>query len=95
MLLPKEKKNMRVVIKGRVFRTIRSFYLVAIEKHPTLDMATVLKKEKRLYDSLQSLGDTYFLYNTPRYIKEWQGKGYLDFICEDFHFAFKLSVLPS
>lgn len=86
---------MRVLIKEKVYQSVASFYEAALERHPALNEQTVRNKEERLYHSLLSLGEIYFLCNAPRYIDEWREAGYLDYICEDFHFAFQLSVLPS
>lgn len=86
---------MRVLIKEKVYQSVAAFYEAALERHPALDEQTVRNKEERLYHALLSLGETYFLYHSPRYIDEWRKAGYLDFIYEDFHFAFQVSVLPS
>ena len=86
---------MRVIIHENVYQTVEDFYMAAMEKHPTLDIQTVLNKEQRLYNALQTLGRTYYLYNEARYILDWKRMGYLDFIYEDFHFAFRIAVLPS
>ena len=86
---------MRVIVHEAVYQAVDEFYAAAIKKHPTLDMATVLKKEDRMYKALQSLGNTYYLYRESRHIVEWKRKGYLDFIYEEFHFAFHVVVLPS
>lgn len=55
----------------------------------------MLKKEERMYNALQTLGNTYYLYREPRYIVDWKRKGYLDFMYEEFHFAYRVAVLPS
>lgn len=86
---------MRVIIRDTVYQAVEDFYVAAMNNHPTLDIQTVLKKENRLFQSLQSLSDTYYLYSESRYVIEWKRKGYLDFLCEDFHFAFQLSILPT
>ena len=86
---------MRVIVQEKVYQALNEFYVAAIKKHPTLDLQTVLNKEERLFNALQTLGDTYFLYHEPRYILDWIRKGYSDFIYEDFHFAFHVAVLPS
>ncbi len=86
---------MRVIIRDTVYKVVEEFYVAAMTNHPTLDLQTVLKKESRLFQSLQSLGKTYYLYGESRYVIEWKRRGYFDFLCEDFHFAFQLSVLPS
>lgn len=86
---------MRVLVRDKVYDEVERFYVAAMENHPTLDLQTVLNKEERLFRALQRLGETYFLYGEPRYIQEWKDAGYSDFIVEDFHFAFHVSVLPS
>lgn len=86
---------MRVIVKDSVYQAVEDFYIVAMEKHPTLDIQTVLNKEERLYNALQSLGKTYYLYNESRYVIDWKRSGYLDFMYEGFHFAFRVAVLPS
>ena len=86
---------MRVIVHERVYEAVDEFYSAAIEKHPALDLQTVLNKEERLYHALRTLGETYYLYNESRYVIEWKQKGYLDFMYEDFHFAFHVVVLPS
>ena len=86
---------MRVVVREKVFEALDEFYAASLEKHPTLDLQTVLNKEERLFNALQKLGETYYLYHEPRYILDWIRKGYSDFIYEDFHFAFHVVVLPS
>lgn len=86
---------MRVIVKDTVYQAVEEFYEAAMENHPSLDIRTVLKKEERMYRALQSLGRTYYLYQAPHFIQEWKDKGYSDFIYEDFHFAFLVSVIPS
>jgi len=86
---------MRVVVRDTVYEALDDFYAAAMKQHPTLDLQTVLKKEDRLYKALESLGNTYYLYQEPRHILAWIRKGYKDFIHEDFHFAFHVVALPS
>ena len=86
---------MRVIVHERVYMAVDEFYAAAIAKHPALDLETVLKKEERMYNALGSLGKTYYLYQESRYILDWKRKKYLDFIYEDFHFAFHVVALHS
>lgn len=86
---------MRVIVHERVYEAVDAFYAASIAKHPSLDLQTVLNKEDRLYNALQTLGKSYYLYGEPRYILDWKQKGYSDFIFEDFHFAFHVVVLPT
>jgi len=82
----------RVVVKPAVYEAAHRFYVFAMVAHPTLDERVVLKKEQRMFEALQSLGSTYFIYPLARYIPEWKEAGYHDFICEDFHFAFRIAI---
>ena len=53
---------MRVVVRDTVYEALDDFYAAAMKQHPTVDLQTVLKKEERLYRALESLGNTYYLY---------------------------------
>lgn len=86
---------MRVFIDTIVHDTIERFYSIALELHPALDEVTVLKKINRLYSALESLGDYPHIYAKARYKTSWQEKGYREFICEDFHFAFQIYTLET
>ena len=86
---------MRVIIRDTVYAAVEDFYVAAMEKHPSLDLQTVLNKEERMYNELQTLGTTYYLWKEARYVLDWKRKGYSDFMYEDFHFAFHVAVLPS
>lgn len=86
---------MRVIVRDKVYEALDEFYAASMKKHPTLDLQTVLDKEERLFNALQTLGETYYLYNEPRYILDWIRKGYKDFMHENFHFAFHVVVLPT
>ena len=79
---------MQVFISKRVHSSIEEFYDIALLRHPTLDEKTVIKKMQRLYDAMESLGEYAHIYPLARYKSEWIKKGYQEFICEDFHFAY-------
>lgn len=84
---------MKVYIDKRVHDEIMEFYAVALSRHITLDEITVMKKVDRLYDALESLGDFAGIYPMARLKSEWVVKGYREFLCEDFHFAFQIYTL--
>ena len=84
---------MKVFIDKAVHEKIVSFYEAAMNHHITLDEATVLKKIDRLYDALESLGIYAEFYPIARLKSDWISKGYQEFICEDFHFAYRIYVL--
>lgn len=81
---------MKVFIDKKVHLQIEEFYEAAIAHHITLDEATVLKKIDRLYDAMESLGTYANIYPIARLNADWISKGYQEFICEDFHFAYKI-----
>ena len=82
---------MQVYISKRVHQAIEEFYDIALQRHPALDEKTVVKKMQRLYDAMESLSDFAYIYPLARYKSEWIKKGYKEFICEDFHFAFNIA----
>ena len=84
---------MRVFIDKAVHEEIMSFYQAALAHHITLDETTVQKKIDRLYGALESLGDYADIYPIARLKSVWVSKGYHEFICEDFHFAYKVYQL--
>lgn len=86
---------MKVFIDKEVHESLMDFYETAMLRHITLDEATVLKKIDRLYDALESLGDTADIYPLARLKQDWILKGYREFICEDFHFAYQTYILES
>ena len=92
---PLPSRVMRVFIDKEVHRQIESFYEAAMAHHITLDEATVIKKIDRLYDALESLGTYAEIYPIARLKSDWISKGYQEFICEDFHFAFKVEQMIS
>jgi hypothetical protein len=84
---------MRVFIDKTVHEKIVDFYEAAMQSHITLDEATVIRKIDRLYDAIESLGIFACIYPIARLKAEWIEKGYREFICEDFHFAFQIYTL--
>lgn len=86
---------MRVIVRDKVYEALDDFYAASLKKHPSLDLQTVLDKEERMFQALQTLGEDYYLYHEPRYVLDWIQKGYADFMFESFHFAFHVVVLPT
>ena len=84
---------MKVYIDRKVKCYIEDFYQNSLMIHPTLDEATVLKKVNRLYEALNDLKILGKIYPLARLKRDWQEKGYREFICEDFHFAYLIGVL--
>ena len=81
---------MRVRIEDEVVRYLTEFYEHSLQKHPTLDEVTVLKKEQRLIHALQRLGlHAHAHPDATRHIP-WIRKGYKDYPCENFHFGYKI-----
>lgn len=86
---------MEVYIDEEVHKKLVSFYQAALRHHEALDEATVVNKINRLYDALDSLGDTAEIYSLARLKEDWIIKGYREFLCEDFHFAYQVYVLEN
>ena len=84
---------MKILVEERVHQAIDSFYDAAILKHwHTLCYEIVERKKDRLYDGLASLSDYATIFPKARLKKEWVKKGWQEFICEDFHFAYEITV---
>lgn len=86
---------MKIFIDQKVHKEIEHFYDIALQKHEALDEMTVLKKINRLYEALESLSIFAYIYPFARLKKEWIQEGYREFICEDFHFAYKIYKLEN
>lgn len=82
-------------IEDEVYLDLTDFYEYNLKKHPTLDEATVLKKEQRLIKALMDLG-RYALtdYKQVKHLP-WVIKGYKDYYYDGFHFGYKIETLPS
>ena len=81
--------------EDEVYLDLIEFYEFNLKKHPTLDEATVLKKEHRLISELKKLG-TYALTDKKqtRHLP-WVRKGYKDYYVDGFHFGYKIETMPS
>ena len=53
---------------------------------------TVTRKIQRLYEALEAL-DYAYIYPLARLKSDWIKKGYREYICEDFHFAYQIYIL--
>lgn len=84
---------MKIIVEERVHQAIDSFYDAAILKHwHTLSYEIVERKKDRLYDGLESLVDYATIFPKARLKQEWIEKEWQEFICEDFHFAYEITV---
>lgn len=84
---------MRIVVEERVHQAIDSFYEASILRHwHTLSFETVDRKKDRLYDGLESLADYATIFPKARMKREWIEKGWHEYICEDFHFAYEITI---
>ena len=88
-------KPMRVRIEDKVFLDLTDFYEYNLKKHPTLDEATVLKKEQRLIEALNSLGTYASSNHTQTRHLPWVQKGYQDYYVDGFHFGYRIEILPT
>ncbi len=86
---------MEVRIEEEVFQALTEFYEYSLRKHPTLDEATVVKKEQRLINALLGLGGHASSHHQAVRHIPWVHKGYMDFPYEGFHFGYKIETLPS
>ena len=85
---------MKLIIENSVQQAIEQFYYIAMRLHPTLGELTVRRKKRRLYASLRELAKHPTYYPSAQYRKEWVENNYHVFLCEDFHFAFRICYDP-
>lgn len=81
---------MIVIIDDAVERAIDTFYLFAMEIHPSLSEETVRCKKSRLFDSLRKLGNFPSSHPLAQYRADWIRAGYRVYSCENFLFAFQI-----
>ena len=86
---------MKVYIENQVVETLWDFYLKSLAIHPALDYPTIINKIDRLENALLDFATYAEVLHHEPYILGWKDKGYLDFICEDFHFAYRIYHLPN
>lgn len=83
---------MRIIVEERVHQAIDAFYDAAILRHwHTLSYETIERKKDRLYDGLESLADYATIFPQARLRQDWIAKGWQEYICEDFHFAYEIT----
>ena len=85
---------MRIIVEERVDQAIDAFYDASILIHwHTLSHETVERKKNRLYDGLESLADYATIFPKARLKQEWIENNWQEYICEDFHFAYKIHTM--
>lgn len=67
---------MEVFIDEEVHKKLISFYQAALRHHEALDETTVVNKINRLYEALDSLGDSAEIFPIARLKEDWISKGY-------------------
>lgn len=86
---------MEVFIDEEVHKKLISFYQAALRHHEALDETSVVNKINRLYEALDSLGDSAEIFPIARLKEDWISKGYHEFLCEDFHFAYQIYTIEN
>ena len=84
---------MRIIVEERVDQAIDAFYDASILSHwHTLSYETVERKKNRLYDGLESLADYATIFPKARLKQDWIENDWQEYICEDFHFAYEITL---
>ena len=86
---------MKVVIEPRVYDVMYDFYALSCRIHLSLKLSTCLAKIERLERAMKMFADYAEVMHKQPYRNDWKELGYKEFVTEDFHFAYKLYVLPS
>lgn len=86
---------MRVVIDPQVYNVLDEFYKVSREAHITLGLSECLAKIERLELSMRQFAEYAEIFHKVPYRQDWRDAGYYEYITEDFHFAYRVYVLPN
>lgn len=86
---------MRVVIDPQVYNVLDEFYKASREAHITLGLSECLAKIERLEFSMRQFAEYAEIFHKEPYRQDWRDAGYYEYITEDFHFAYRVYVLPN
>lgn len=86
---------MRVVIDPQVYNVLDEFYKASREAHITLGLSKCLAKIERLELSMRQFAEYAEIFHKEPYRQDWRDAGYYEYITEDFHFAYRVYVLPN
>ena len=82
---------MKVFLDDKVHSAIDRFYDIALEKYVhTLSLETVLNRKRKIYAGLELLSNPCVKFRSARRRKDWQVRGYYEYLCEGFIFAYKV-----
>lgn len=86
---------MRVVIDPLVYNVLDEFYQASREAHVTLGLSECLDKINRLEQSMLRFADYAEVFHKEPYRHDWREAGYYEYVIEDFHFAYRVYLLPN
>lgn len=85
---------MIVIIDEAVEKAIDTFYLFAMDLHPSLSEEAVQEKKNRLFNSLRTLEKFPSRFPLAQHRADWIRAGYRVYSCENFLFAFDICEEP-
>ena len=85
----------KVVIDKKVFTVLNEFYTISCREHVTLGFEECIAKINRLERAMRDFSEYAEIIHKVPYRKDWQAHGYSEFIAEEFHFAYKVYILPN
>ena len=86
---------MRVVIDRKVYDVLKEFYTISCRIHLSLEYSTCIAKMKRLERAMFEFANYAEILHKEPYRNDWRELGYYEFVAEDFHFAYRVYVLPN
>ena len=86
---------MHVVIDPKVFEILDEFYTISCKKHVTLSFEECISKINRLEHAMKEFSQYAEILHKEPYRKDWRDLGYSEFVSEDFHFAYRIYILPN
>lgn len=85
---------MKVVIDRKVFDVLNDFYTISCREHVTLSFEECIAKINRLEHAMQNFSEYAEILHKVPYRKDWQELGFSEFFVENFHFAYRVYILP-
>ena len=83
---------MKVVIEPKVYSSLWSFYKKSMIKYPSLELSKVHEIIDNLGREMLNFGFYAHIFHRVPYKDDWKELGYYEFLCGDFHFAYKIEV---
>ena len=86
---------MQIVIDQKVFDVLNEFYTISCKEHITLSLEECISKINRLECAMREFSQFAEILHKEPYRNDWRDLGYSEFVSENFHFAYRVYILPN